>query len=212
MTSRLSVYIRSAPSTTCGALRGPGRDSTSSATPHRRGTVAIATVSGTGPCGALFLDALARRNGTSAGRSDMPTTAGRPEDATSNPATPVPEPSSRTTASDDDPDDPDDDDDPRTRRRHTSGWETYMPRRIPASQTVNPVEGIGSAETSSSGSSGGRATTGPVPRRTDGRSFRPSPRREAVPTASALAACAILSGGPVASGSAITRSSTNFSR
>ena len=31
-------------------------------------------------------------------------------------------------------------------------------------------------------------------------------------TAAALAACAILSGGPVASGSAITRSSTNFSR
>ena len=40
----------------------------------------------------------------------MPTTAGRPDDATSNPATLVPEPSSRTTASDDDDDDDDDED------------------------------------------------------------------------------------------------------
>ena len=90
----------------------------------------------------------------------MPTTAGRPEDATSNPATPVPEPSSNTTT------DrssrlsvlPEDDGDSSSaapssaapdRRRHTSGWVTYMPSRIPASHTVNPVAGIGSTDVSS---------------------------------------------------------------
>ena len=110
----------------------------------------------------MFLDALARMNGTRPGRSDMPTTAGRPEDATSNPATPVPEPSSNTTTAccsrlsvlpeddgGDSSDPPAPSRAPLDRRRHTSGWVTYMPSRIPASHTVNPVAGIGSTDVSS---------------------------------------------------------------